>query len=89
MEGGYALRLRICVCASMRALGTASFYCTLTVVFVCAKESEGGREGGVDRGAGGFVSTACRGSFSRHIAFGACKINTLQYLRKARLSALF
>lgn len=84
MEGGYALRLCVCVCASMRALRTASFYCTLTVVFVCARD----REGGVDRGAGGFVSTACRGSFSRHTAFGACKINTLQYLHKARLSAL-
>lgn len=85
MEGGHALRLCVCVCVSMRVLRTASFYCTLTVVLVCAKE----REGGVDTGAGRFISAACHSSFSRHIAFGACKINTLQYLRKARLSAVY
>lgn len=50
-------------------------------VFVCVKE----REGSAEEALG---CAACYGSFSRHVAFVACKINTSQYLRAGKVVSL-
>lgn len=84
MEGGRECIKIVCVrvhARSMRilcALRTPSFHGTLAAALVC-----------VDRGTGRFIGAARRGSFCRHITLAAHKINTLQYLREPRLTALY
>lgn len=69
------------MCVRVRVPRTASFHGS-----VCVSNTD--NEGGVGRRMAGFICAACHDSFSRHAAFVAYKINTLQYLRTAGMSAL-
>lgn len=79
MEVGWVCIKTVCVCVCV--CRTASFHGS-----VCVSKTE--KEGGVGGRMAGFICAACHDSFSRHTAFVACKINTLQYLREAGMSAL-
>lgn len=80
MEPGWVCIKTVCECVCVRAPRTASFHSS-----PCVSKTE--KEGGVGRSMAGVICAACHDSFSRQTAFVACKINTLQYLRKAGMSS--
>lgn len=71
------LAFTVCLLSTLTSFHSSSRKGDGVCVCVCQREGGGRRRGGTGR----FVCAACHGSFSRHIAFVAWKINTSQYLR--------